>query len=126
MNARGHTLLELAAVGAVLAILVGAAVPRLAVAAESARVDECAGVLRTIWAAQRLHRLETGAYTVALDPAIAALREPFAYAVVEAGAERFRARATRAGRAWSGTIEIDGNGVVTGHVADAEGRRVAP
>ncbi len=129
MSARGHTLVELAVAGTLLAILAGAALPRLAVAAESARVDECAGVLRSIWAAQRLHRLETAGYAPslgALDAEIAALRDPFAYAVVAADAKGFRARATRAGAAWRGTIEIDENGVVTGHVADAGGRRVAP
>jgi len=132
VTSRGHTLIELAAAVAVLAVLVGASLPRLAVAAESARVDECGGVLRAIWSAQRLHRLETGAYApsldalAGLDPAIAPRRDPFAYEIVASGAKGFRARATRAGGAWRGSIEIDEGGALSGHVADPEGRRVAP
>lgn len=132
----GITLVEVLLVLVVVGVLLGMAWPRFGLAGEQARVDLAAGVLRSVWLAQRLHHLETGAYADdfaqlealrLLDAAVADEDQPFSYALESPGPDAFTAQALRTGSAeWSGTLTIDEGGGVGGSTADQGGRHVQP
>lgn len=136
MRERGHTLLEVLVVLAVLMTVIGAVGPSYRVAMEQTRVDAGAAMLHSIWHAQRLHWLESRTYakTLAelvgegtLDAAVASATAPFSFEILSANPKTFRARARRGGsKEWSGTLTIDEQGALDGWVEDAEGRRVEP
>lgn len=132
----GITLVEVLLVLVVLGVLLGMAWPRFGLASEQARVDMAAGVLRSVWLAQRLHHLETGAYADdfaqlaalrLLDATVAEEVQPFSYALEAPGPDAFTAQALRAGSSeWSGALAIDEGGGVSGSTVDLEGRHVLP
>lgn len=121
---RGVTLLEVMIVVAVMGILAVSVVPSFGRGIEQARVDQAAANLRTIWAAQRVYRLDAGAYAATLaqlrdagliDAGIVSAATPFAYEITAADASGFVVTANRAGGTrWAGTLVLDASGQVSG------------
>jgi len=135
-QARGVTLVEVLLVLVVLGVLLGMAWPRFGRAGEQARVDEAASRLRSLWLAQRMHHLETGAFAGDLA-GLEALRlidrapgdetEPFGVTLTSAGPDDFDAQAQRAGSVeWSGALLLDESGVIGGSSFNLEGLHVHP
>ena len=134
MRQRGFTLLEITVVTIIMGLLVAMVAPTYRQAVEQARVDMCVERLRSIWSAQRLHWLEHRSYAASLDAlddaglldrASFKNPEPFSFQVVAVG-ESWTAEAQRQGSAWTGTISIDDEGILSGYVEDAGGRHVMP
>jgi len=133
---RGTTLVEVMLVLVVLGVLLGMAWPRFERAGEQVRVDEAASRLRSVWLAQRLHHLETGAFADdlsdlealrLLDRAVASQLEPFAVTLLSASADAFDVQAERSGSsAWSGTLVLDESGAIGGSTTNLEGLHVQP
>jgi type II secretory pathway pseudopilin PulG len=120
-----------------MGILASMAVPSFQRAVEQARVDQAALTLRTIWAAQRFHKLDTGHYAEdQTDPprtAIQILQEAgllddvvdssaFTFTVDPGG---FPVHAERLPGPATGSLEIDAEGSITGQVA-CEGQAIRP
>lgn len=132
----GFSLLELTLVVVIGGVLASFAVPRATVSSETVRVDRAAADLRSIWRAQRRHRLETGTFapTLAdlvrlghLAPTLEQQREPFLYDLNLRSRSRFLIEARRTGSSdWSGTITLDETGVLDGAVRNSDGRSVEP
>jgi type II secretory pathway pseudopilin PulG len=120
--------MELMVVTCIMGALAVMAVPSFRRGIEQARVDQAAANLRTIWAAQRLYRLDAGAYAGSLgllrdagliDASIVGTATPFAYTITAADALGFTATAARAGSGrWSGTLALDASGQITGSIGD--------
>jgi prepilin-type N-terminal cleavage/methylation domain-containing protein len=116
----GITLLELLAALAIVAILALMATASFARAVERARVREAKGVLQVIFNAERMYRLDTGAYG-SLDNLVNGryLANPNPHPDwgfgVALGGGGFTATATRSAGGYAGrTVTIDQNGVIGG------------
>lgn len=144
----GSTLVEIMIVALLVGIFAAMAIPSYRRSVEQARVDMAAANLRAIWAAERLHRLQSGQY--AADPrempslstggheiAIVGASSPvsfrmygdrsYTYRILIGYDGSFSAEATRApGAAFGGALTIDESGYVGGQVADSGGRAVRP
>jgi type II secretory pathway pseudopilin PulG len=128
--------MELLCVVAVMGIVFTAGVPRLAVGFENARTDEAGAMLRSLWNAERMYWLEHRTFTADidaligpgfLDQAVKVASDPFSYEITSADDEGFTAQATRAGSAsWTGTLQIDESGAITGEIEDEHGDSVQP
>lgn len=132
----GSTLMELMLVVAVLGILVGWGAPRYEVAVEQTRVDQAAAALRSVWLAERLNWLEHHTFSDDLD-ALAGQRlvdaalvnqaQPFVLVVEAADAQGFSISADRTGSsAWTGALDLDETGAITGSTQDENGHVVSP
>jgi type II secretory pathway pseudopilin PulG len=112
----------------IMGVMAVLAVPSFRRGIEQARVDQAASNLRTIWAAQRLYRLDAGVYASSLgllrdaaliDASIVDAATPFAYTITAADASGFTVTATRDGSVrWSGTLALDATGQITGSIGD--------
>jgi prepilin-type N-terminal cleavage/methylation domain-containing protein len=122
------TLLEVMVVVVVMGILSVAAVPSFRRGIEQARVDQAAASLRTVWAAQRLYRLDAGTYAATLgqlrdagliDATLVSASAPFVYEATAADAATFTVTATRSGSdTWAGTLALDESGAIVGSVGN--------
>jgi type IV pilus assembly protein PilE len=136
----GFTLVELCIVMVIVCLLVTMAVPTFRKAVEQARMDAASAGLRTVWSAQRVYWLENRRFAASLadlqamdlvDASVAASganpAATFVYAIPSADASHFLATATRTGsRVWSGGLQVDQDGAVTGSVADGHGLVLTP
>ena len=133
---RGFTLIEVMIVVAVVGIVAAMAIPSFRRVMEQARVDNAASGLRSIYAAQRVYRLDNASYSSdlttltaggLLDPSLTSSSGSFAYQVTGADTQTFSAAATRVGSdVWSGTLAIDQNGQITGGITENGVLSIAP
>ncbi len=126
------TLIELMVVVTLTGIMAVLAVPSYRRGMEQSRTDQAAATLRTVWAAQRLYKLDNPTYagdlaTLAsssyIDSSIPGLSNPFIYEITAASSTGFNsgARLSRAGsQVWSGTLHIDETGTVTGSITSPD------
>ena len=129
-------MLELMLVFAIIGVLTAAAVPSYIVASEQARTDLAGASLRSMWVAQRMHWLETSRYGGTLgelkdlkliEDAFASQNRPFNYGITDATGTTFLGEADRFGSSdWTGTININDGGELTGSVTNGEGQSVTP
>ena len=138
--AHGFTLLELSIVCVIVGILAVMAVPLYQQAIEQARVDDAGAKLQGIWSAQRIYWLDRKEFAEALtdlealdllDASYAATQaNPDANFVLEmrhADDATFAARARRADSSvWSGELEIDQTGEITGQIQNSSGDVLVP
>jgi type II secretory pathway pseudopilin PulG len=113
------TLLELMIVVTITGLLAVMAVPKYHRAIEQAKVDRAMTQLRTVWAAQRLYRLDHPEYAPdlatlqtagLLDSDIVVASDPFGF-VIQLTPEGFVVQANRQGSAvWSGMFQLDQTG----------------
>jgi type IV pilus assembly protein PilE len=133
----GVTLLEMGIAVTIAGILLALTVPSFARVTEQNRVDAAAQYLRSVWCAQRVYWLENRTFATTLgaldglnliDPKVAAGSDGyFTYAITAADEQTFAVTATRAGSAvWSGTLSINQDGEVTGHVDGSGGTVLTP
>lgn len=134
MSQGGYSLMELMVVVTIIGIVAAAAAPQYTRTVEQARCDQAVETLRSLWSAQRLHRLEHGTYAVSIkalddagliDRGIDRADAPFAYTLL-GSADTFRIEARRRGTAWTGTFSIDQSAELAGEVEDRGGNRVTP
>lgn len=120
----GSTLLELMVIVVITGVLAAMAVPSYQAAVEQARVDQAASMLRTIWAAQRFYRLDHGDYATTLgelqgagllDTVVDMDKYHF---TVGTGGFPVTAGRVLDGGSWSGSLEINETGVITGGVTN--------
>jgi type IV pilus assembly protein PilE len=126
----GMTLIELMVVMTLTGVMAVMAVPSYRRGMEQSRVDQAAATLRTVWAAQRIYRLDNSSYAADLstlsaakliDPSIASTSNPFSYEITAANAAGFTMSAHRSGsQVWGGALSIDETGVVTGSIASSD------
>ena len=136
----GFTLVELCITLVIVCLMTVMAMPTFRKAIEQARVDVASANLRTIWAAQRVYWLEQRRYASTLsdlrsmdliDAAVAASgsnpKAVYAYRISSADASTFVAAALRNGSAvWSGQLQINQEGTVSGAVSGTHGDVLTP
>ncbi|HOF17599.1 MAG TPA: hypothetical protein PK082_01720 [Phycisphaerae bacterium] len=134
------TLVETCIAMVIVCLMVTLAAPTFRQAIEQARADSTSANLRTIWSAQRVYWLEYRTFTPNMtalrsldlvDGAVASSASnpsaTYVYQIVSADDRSFTARALRNGSgAWTGQLEIDQEGVVTGAIAGPSGQVVTP
>ena len=133
---RGFTLIEVMIVVALVGIVAAMAIPSFRRVMEQARVDNAASGLRSIYAAQRVYRLDNSTYSGdlttltaggLLDPSLTTSSGSFIYQVTGADTQAFSAAATRVGSdVWSGTLSIDQNGQIKGGITENGVLSIAP
>jgi prepilin-type N-terminal cleavage/methylation domain-containing protein len=126
---RGMSLIELMVVVTLTGVLAAFAVPSYRRGVEQSRVDQAAGTLRTVWAAQRLYKLDNPSYAADLhtlantgfiDSSLSGLQTPYSYLITAASSSGFTVVAQRSGSAvWSGTLSLDESGVITGSIVSS-------
>jgi len=130
----GFTLVEMAVVTTLLAILVTLAVPQFILAVERARANEAEARLQQLWTGQRLYWLKYHCYASSIiqlqqeqciDPSLTQTAGgglTFDYNVVEADAISFLAQATpHDSTRWNGSLEIDETGNISGTIMTSDG-----
>ena len=136
----GFTLIEACIAMTIVCLLATMGIPLYTRAVEQSRLDVASAKLRTIWSAERVYWLERRSFTSSmttlnsmdlLDPSLLATAGPpevvFTYQIVWANDATFQARAVRTGsRSWTGSIEIDQTGRLTGAVTGPDGQRLVP
>jgi prepilin-type N-terminal cleavage/methylation domain-containing protein len=136
----GFTIMELVIAMTIMVILVTMSAPMYGRAVEQARLDTAARNLRTIWAAQRIYWLEEHTFADSLavlqemdlvSQNVASSRmdsaAPYVYEIDLADSSAFTASVTRsASRKWSGVLQIDEFGDITGHVSGPNGTLLTP
>jgi Tfp pilus assembly protein PilE len=125
------TLVELMVVITLTGILAVLAIPSYRRGMEQSRADHAAATLRTVWAAQRLYKIDNPTYAGDLatlsadnliDASIPGQTSPYVYQITAASSAGFVMTATRSGsQVWSGTLTIDETGAVTGVVTSPDG-----
>ena len=134
------TLVELCITMTIICLMVVLAVPIFRTAIEQARADVAAANLKTIWSAQRVYWLDNRCFTSNLsdlkalnliDPAIAdSAGNPTAvyiYRISSADSSTFMAGALRnASGVWSGQVQIDQDGKISGTIINLHGDIVTP
>ena len=139
-TAYGFTLLELSIVSVIIGILAVMAVPLYQKAIEQARVDDAGAKLQAIWSAQRIYWLDRRQFAESLadlealdllDASYAATQgDPDANYVLDirhADDATFSARARRAdSNVWSGELEIDQTGEISGQIQNTSGDVLFP
>ncbi len=133
---RGATLVEVAVVTAIIAVMTSISVPSFRLSMERAKADLAAAHLQAIWSAQQLYWLENHAYADdlsdlsslgLLDPSLSGAAQGYAYAITAGSATDFTATATRTGSAtWSGNLAIDETCTLTGNISAPDCRRSFP
>lgn len=123
-------------VAAVLGVLTGFGIPRVALAAEQSRVDGAAATLRSVWHAQRMHWIEEGRYAAdfpeletlrLIEGGVDAASEPFTYSFTLGLDQSFTVQAVRQGSSvWSGTLTIDESGAIGGTISDGGSDVISP
>jgi prepilin-type N-terminal cleavage/methylation domain-containing protein len=139
-NAGGFTLTEILIAMTIMAILVTMSTPIYSKAIEQGRLDGAARELKTIWSAQRVYWLDNHSYAenIAALQNLDLLRSDlplsqgsvsamYIYEIASADGESFTASAVRnASSKWSGEIEINEFGVITGSVTATDGTELLP
>ncbi len=137
---KGFTLLEVCVAMIIICVLVTLSSPMYSRAIEQARLDSAAGNLKTVWAAQRAYWLKNHTFTDNLltlenedliSPSLArTLVTPgclYVYNIETADDDSFTAYAERSSStAWSGRIEIDQLGEITGTINKTDGTTLSP
>jgi type IV pilus assembly protein PilE len=123
----GFTLIEVMIVVALLGIVAAMAVPSFRRVMEQARVDNAAAGLRSIWAAQRVYRLDNSTFaadlpTLAagglLESSLVSSTGSFVFQVTSVSTQTFTASATRVGSVvWTGALTIDQDGQISGSIS---------
>ena len=137
------TLLEMMVSVIVLSVLISFSVPRFRKAFEQARVDLATANLQAIWTAQRLYKVQNGAFAQNispelddyLDPAFVAnlnnAKASFLY-YISTGTytpTTFDAQAVRNPNLtsfWYGYVDLDQAGMLVGGIRNADGDLVTP
>jgi competence protein ComGC len=124
------------AVVSIAAILMTMAVPQIGKNAETVRVDKAGSELRSLWRAQRRHKLERGVYADSLqvleaggyvDGHYAAASDPFVYKILVGSQSRLQLEASRAnGSRWFGKLMLDEQGDLTGQLTSKDGEVILP
>lgn len=130
----GFTLTEMMVAVTILCVLFGMATPVYHKAVEQARLDNAVRKLGVIWSAQRVYWLDAEIYCDDLETleeagllcdseiTDTASDDFYAYTLVSADTDGFVARATRQqSTTWSGDIEIDETGEISGGVTGTDG-----
>ncbi len=134
MTQSGYSLIELMVVVTIVGIIAAAAAPYYGEAVEQARCDQAIETLRSVWSAQRMHRLEHGVYATSLeklddagllDRSMKRSDALFAYSM-SGSDSTFLVEAKRLGTSWQGSFRISETGDLSGSVEDRGGRRVTP
>ena len=143
---RGFTLTEILIAMTIVCILVTLSTPIYSRAVEQARLDAAARDLQTIWTAQRVYWLEERTYApdlVALykmdllGSKLALTKQTlkakksstasYIFSIETADSDSFTAVAMRSGsRKWSGEIQIDEFGDITGKISGLGGVVLVP
>lgn len=136
----GFTLVELCIAMVIICLMMTLAAPIFTRAIEYSRMDAAVANLRVLWAAQRAYWLEERRFSPDLshlrsmdlvDAAVAeSANDPnaiYAYDVFSADESQFVCRAQRNGSAvWSGDIQIDEEGTVSGAITSTQGAVLTP
>ena len=130
----GFTLVEMAVVTTLLAILATLAVPQFLLAVERAQANEAEARLQQLWTGQRLYWLKYHYYATSIDqlqqeryidPSLTQTVEhglTFNYSVVEADTTSFLMQAApQDSSRWYGTLEIDESGNLSGTITTSDG-----
>ncbi len=134
MRDSGHSLLEVIVVVSIIGVVAAAAAPQYTRTVENAKADQAIETLRSLWGAQRIYRLENGAFADSLKALYAvglidriALKPggPFTYELTGSN-DAFLAEAERTGSQWNGSFTIDEEGTLGGWLQNAGGERVTP
>ncbi len=139
-NQNGFTILELTVVVTIMGILMAYGVPMFQKAFEQARVDLAAANMESLWSAQRLYWAQNRVFAEDIsdleeaslvDPSFLSSlsnnKAPFRYRMRSADDESFTAIARRRNSSvWSGRLQIDEQGKLTGSTQNKEGDKVAP
>ncbi len=132
----GFTLVETMVVVAIASILMTMAVPQIGQNAETVRVDKAGAELRSLWRAQRRHKLERGSFAASLqelenggyvDGHYAAAADPFVYRILLGTQSELLLQATRAdGNRWFGSLTLDEQGELAGKLQSKDGEVIVP
>lgn len=134
------TLVELSVVLIIVGVMASMAIPLYTKALEQARVDAAATKLQGVWSAQRIYWLDRRTFASSLgelealdlvDASYAATQSDpdasFVYEVLNAGDGAFVAQARRNdSNVWSGAIQIDQSGQLTGDIRHSNGTSLTP
>jgi prepilin-type N-terminal cleavage/methylation domain-containing protein len=137
---RGYTMIEAVVAVVIIGVLVSLAAPLYSKAIEQARLDSAAGNLKTVWSAQRAYWLKNHTFASSLtlleDESLisASLAQTqtlpnamYIYDIDSAGDSSFAASAVRDGSGvWSGQIQIDETGEITGQISKDGGFTLLP
>ena len=136
----GFTLVELTIAMVIICLMVVLAVPTFRRAIEQARADVAAANLKTIWSAQRVYWLDNRRFASQLSdlrsqdlidgPIADSVGDPkavYVYRISSADSSVFVAGALRnASGVWSGQVQIDQEGKLTGTIISRQGDVVIP
>lgn len=133
----GYTLLEVLIAVVIIGILVSISAPIYSKAIEQAKLDSAAGNLKTVWSAQRAYWLKYQEFADSLaklqdeDLISASLTQTqgvmYVYSVASADKNFFIASAARSNSStWSGEIQIDELGQLTGSINKEDGTTLLP
>jgi prepilin-type N-terminal cleavage/methylation domain-containing protein len=137
---RGFTLTEVLITMSIICILVTLSTPMYSRAVEQARLDAAARDLQTVWTAQRVYWLEERSYAPDLATLYSmdllgsklvltegSLTAPYVFSIESSDSDSFTAVATRnASHKWSGEIQIDEFGDMTGGISASNGTLLVP
>ncbi|NLO90553.1 MAG: prepilin-type N-terminal cleavage/methylation domain-containing protein [Elusimicrobia bacterium] len=137
------TLLEMMVSIVVLSVLISFSVPRFRKAFEQARVDIATANLQAIWTAQRLYKVQNGAFAANVSPDLDDYLDPaFVTSLNASNASflyyissttytpaTFDAQAVRNPNLtsfWYGYVDLDQAGLLVGGIRNADGDLVTP
>lgn len=137
---RGFTLTEILIAMAIICILITMSTPIFSRAVEQAKLDAAARDLQTIWTAQRVYWLDDRSYASYLATLYqkdllgsklvlteGSLTASYVFSIETADDDTFTAVATRnASNKWSGEIQIDEFGEITGSISATDGTVLTP
>jgi prepilin-type N-terminal cleavage/methylation domain-containing protein len=137
---KGFTLVEVTVAMIIICVLVSIGAPIYTKAIEQARLDSAAGNLKTVWSAQRAYWLKYHTFTDSLatleneglisNSLVLSGTTPgttYVYSMDSATANAFAASASRsASGSWSGQIQIDELGQLTGSISKSGGATLSP
>jgi len=127
---KGFTLVELAVVLTIVAVIATFAIPQFQKAIEQSRIDLASTNLKSVWTAQRIYFSENKTFAQSLKElenagflsdgfakSINKTDGPFIYAVEYADSASFEASAERLNsNVWKGTVTIDEQGELDGSI----------
>lgn len=132
----GFTILETMVVVSIAGILMTMAVPQIGKNAETVRVDKASSDLRSLWRAERRHKLERGVFAASLaelenggyvDGHYAASADPFVFKVLIGNQSQLVLEASRAsGSRWYGKLMLDEQGDLSGQLQSKDGEVILP
>jgi len=132
----GFTLLETMVVVTIAGILMAMAVPQIGKNAETVHVDKAGSELRSLWRAERRHKLERGMFAASLqeleaggyvDAHYAAADDPFTFKVLVGTSSQLLLEASRVGGgSWFGNLTLDEQGELSGKIQSKNGEVILP